>query len=67
MNLKELNKIADANSVSLDLSKESGIVAVTFQLNGAMMQCLYSCDVQGLFAFTIEDPDTFFSTIGGES
>lgn len=53
MELKYLKKLADKDSVKLELRPDSGIVKIEFTMNKIVWECQFSASINGLYAFTI--------------
>lgn len=64
MNLKELKKVADTDSVKCSLQyfpysdEDNGIVALNFAVKDIRFTAQYSPDIKGIYAFSISDSDS---------
>ena len=58
MNLKELKKVADTDSVKCSLDEDNGIVALNFAVKDIRFTAQYSPDIKGIYAFSISDSDS---------
>ena len=53
MNLIQLKKIADPDSVKVFLNEDSGIVSIVFWVRGLHFTAQYSANIEGIYAFTL--------------
>ena len=53
MNLIQLKKIADPDSVKCAFNEDSGIVSVVFGVRGLKFSAQYSANIEGIYAFTL--------------
>ncbi|GAG65847.1 unnamed protein product [marine sediment metagenome] len=57
MKFKRLKRMADADTIKLSASEDTGIVVLHFKIKGCSISAQYSTDVQGIYAFGIADQD----------